>query len=259
MGGLGQIGMIANLKKSFSNLGNIGSSFSSAHGGVNGAWGGAMLAGGGMLAYDGLRRGGGIGMIEDTAGGALIGAKFGGPIGAVIGGAAGALVGGLRWAFGGKNETDRMKDAVQDAYGVHIDDTFAASLAKEAAGMDFRIFVQQDRVHQEIMLYAKMTQSRGGNSSLYNDNIARGVNLTESGGSLYQSATYSNGAAYGYQSTLASMGGFQTLSPNVTAVIQLDGRATTSALGGAAVNATGQSQGRTQLSSNLLSPAMGTI
>lgn len=45
---------------------------------------GAAL-GGGMLAFDGLKRGGIIGLGEDIGGGALIGAKFGGPMGALIG------------------------------------------------------------------------------------------------------------------------------------------------------------------------------
>ena len=45
----------------------------------------AMLAAGAMLVMDGLRRGGNIGVAETTGGGALIGAKFGGPLGAAIG------------------------------------------------------------------------------------------------------------------------------------------------------------------------------
>ena len=50
--------------------------------GIGGMKGGAMLAAGAMLAMDGLRRGGKIGVAETTGGGALIGAKFGGPLGA---------------------------------------------------------------------------------------------------------------------------------------------------------------------------------
>ena len=41
----------------------------------------AALMGGALLAMDGLRRGGKIGVAETTAGGALIGYKFGGPLG----------------------------------------------------------------------------------------------------------------------------------------------------------------------------------
>jgi hypothetical protein len=286
MGGLGQIGGIANLFKGGGGLSGFwsrasGQSYGTAgvdgqpgvdmggtdstgggafSGGVGGIGGAALMAGGTMLALDGWKRGGGMGMLEMTGGGAAIGEKFGGPLGAAIGAGVGALIGGLHWAFG-SNPTEDMKNDVKNAYGVKIDDTFAKSLVAEAGKMDFRVFLQQDKVHQEIMLYAQMTKSSvsGGTSGLYTDNVARGVNLTESGGSLYQSATYSNGGAYGYQSSLQSMGGFQTLTPNVTVVANMDGRATTNFLGGAAVSATGQSQGRTALASNLLSPAMGTI
>lgn len=210
------------------------------------------------LAADGLKRGGGWGMLEDTAGGAMIGSQFGGPMGALIGGAIGLGVGALRWAFGGKSPEQRMKDAVKDAYGVSIDTAYAKSLVQRAGGIDFRVFIQQASIRDEILLYTQMTkQSIGSNLGI--DKVARGVNITESGGSLYQSATYSAGGAFGYQSSLASLGSFQTLTPNVTVVANMDGRATTNFLGGAAVNATSQSQGRTGLASNLLSPAMGTI
>ena len=53
----------------------------------------AALMAGAMLAYDGLRRGGFTGMAETTAGGAMIGFKFGGPLGAAIGAAAGLVAG----------------------------------------------------------------------------------------------------------------------------------------------------------------------
>jgi hypothetical protein len=258
MGGLGQIGLLANLKGSLSKLGGLGGAFSSAHGGVNGAWGGAMLAGGGMLAYDGLRRGGALGMVETAGGGALIGAKFGGPIGALIGGAIGLGAGALRWALGGKSPEDKMKDDVKSAYGLSIDTEYAKSLVQRAGGIDYRVFLQTPAIQQEMQLYRQMTKQAGG-GNLNVDNVARGVNLTESGGSLYQAPTYGAGGAFGYQSTLQSMGGFQTLTPNVTVVANMDGRATTNFLGGAAVNATAQSQGRTGLASNLLSPAMGPI
>ena len=264
LGGVRQLTGLAGMKQSLSGLGNIGiGKGTDAAGNATGGWfndagtggalGGAMLAGGGMLMMDGLRRGGGIGMLEDIGGGAAIGGKFGGVLGAGIGAAAGALVGGLRWLFG-KNPEQEMKNAVKDAYGVKIDSQFAQSLVKEAGGIDFRVFVQQQRVRDEIMLYARMTESKGGNSSLYRDTSAHGVNMTEVGGSLYQSATYFNGGAYGYQSTLASLGSFQTLSPN-TVSIALDGRATTAALGGAVVSTTSQSQGRTGLAANIMSPS----
>jgi hypothetical protein len=47
----------------------------------------AVLMASAMLAFDGLRRGGFTGMAETTAGGVMIGFKFGGPLGAAIGAA----------------------------------------------------------------------------------------------------------------------------------------------------------------------------
>ena len=251
MGGLGQVGMLGNLKGMLGRLGGTGGDFSP---GVYGWKGGAMLAGGAMLGMDGLKRGGGVGMLEDTASGALIGGKFGGPMGALVGGAIGAGVGALRWIFGGKSPEDQMKSDVKSAYGVSIDTNEAKSLAQRAGGMDFRVFLQRQDIRDEIMLYKQMTKG-SGNSSLLNDTAPHGVNLTESGGSLYQSATYFNGGAFGYQSSLPSMGNFQTLTPAVTVVANMNGQATTAFLGGAAVTATGQSQGRMQLGANLGSPS----
>jgi hypothetical protein len=98
-GGFGNWGSTAASYKGWlSNLGNIGfrperwrmdemgnmTKLAGARG-VGGWQGGAMLAGGSILAMDGLRRGGWLGVGETTAGGALIGAKFGGPLGAAIG------------------------------------------------------------------------------------------------------------------------------------------------------------------------------
>ena len=88
--------------------------------GVGGMKGGAMLAAGAMLVMDGLRRGGKIGVAETTGGGALIGAKFGGPLGALIGGIAGFAAGMVRLFIKGAVEKARQK--IKDLYGVDIPD-----------------------------------------------------------------------------------------------------------------------------------------
>jgi hypothetical protein len=264
-GGLGQIGMIANLKKSMSGLGSIGMPKLDASGnpiagtglfgghGVGGWQGGALLAGGAMLGMDGLKRGGGWGMLEDTMGGAAIGGKFGGWMGAAIGAGVGALVGGIRWALGGMSPEDQMKQDVKTSYGVSIDTAYAKSLAQRAGGIDPRVFIQRADIRDEIMLYAQMSK-QGVGTALGRDTMARGVNLQENGGTLYQAATYSNGGAYGYQSTLGSTGSFQTLAPAVNVSFSLNGQATTAALGGAVVATTSQCQGRAALNANLNSP-----
>src|ERR1035437_1468719 len=81
--------------------------------------GGAMMKGGAILAMDGLRRGGKIGVAETTAGGALIGAKFGGPLGALIGGIARFAAGMVRLFIKGAVEKARQK--IKDLYGVVTD------------------------------------------------------------------------------------------------------------------------------------------
>jgi hypothetical protein len=146
-----------------------------------------------------------------------------------------------------------MKDDVKSSYGVSIDTAYAKSLAQRAGGIDPRVFIQRSDIRDEIMLYAQMSKQSIG-TALGMDKIARGVNLQENGGVLQQAAVYSNGGAYGYQSTLGSAGSFQTLSPNVNVSFSLNGQATTAALGGAVVSTTSQSQGRTALNANINSP-----
>ena len=66
--------------------------------------------GGALLAMDGLRRGGKLGLAETTAGGALIGFKYGGPIGAAIGAASRARSPGtIRLFVKGAQEKAREK------------------------------------------------------------------------------------------------------------------------------------------------------
>ena len=63
--------------------------------GIGGAVGGAMTAGGMMLAMDSLNRGGAAGWVEGIGGGAMAGLAQGGPVGMAIGAAAAALAKGL--------------------------------------------------------------------------------------------------------------------------------------------------------------------
>ena len=64
----------------------------------------AVLMGGTLLALDGLRRGGWVGVGETTAGGALIGFKYGGPLGAAIGAGIGFAAGIVRLFVKGAQE-----------------------------------------------------------------------------------------------------------------------------------------------------------
>ena len=252
------VGILANLKQSISgwkdmltNLGNIGykperwkideiggDPYKVADAkGIGGMKGGAMLAAGAMLAMDGLRRGGKLGVAETTGGGALIGAKFGGPLGAAIGGIAGFAAGMVRLFIKGAVEKARQK--IKDLYGVDIPDKAVlqqiVDTAKQSYGGNLDMAIRTQQIRDLIQLYAMST----GQATKGMPATVHPLDLVQKGGSLYQSPGYSNGTA------LPGMGGLPTLdsigggvaSGAGPVVIQLDGPATTSLLRGEAVNA----------------------
>ncbi|MCW5983511.1 MAG: hypothetical protein KIT09_35800, partial [Bryobacteraceae bacterium] len=195
----------------------------------------AALLGGGLLLYEGLRRGGASGLAMSTAGGAMIGFKFGGPIGAAIGAAAGATAGIVRLFIKGADE--KIREEVRAVYGVSIDKQFARELNRQRGKMDIRAFVRSPQVREQIELYAEMTGQRRGMS----DDRPRGVNLVQQGGAVFQDAVWRGNQAFGYASSLPSLGG-QTLermsapSQQQTQItLQLDGPATVDLMEGKAV------------------------
>ncbi len=241
--------------------------------GIGGMKGGALLAAGAMLAMDGLRRGGKLGVAETTAGGAMIGAKFGGPLGAAIGAVAGFAAGMVRLFIKGAVEKARQK--IKDLYGVDIPDKGVlqqiVDTAKQSYGGNLDMAIRTAQIRDLIQLYAMSTgqQTKGMPAQVHP------LDLVQKGGSLYQSPGYSNGAS------LPGMGGLPTLdsigggvAPGAgPVVIQLDGPATTSLLRGEAVNAiasnprvvagaslsaTRSNAGRRELTSLQLSPGLLT-
>jgi hypothetical protein len=277
-------GMWGNYKNGLSSLGNIGmrgkdglpvGMTGSAGSGVGGWQGGALLAGGGVLAMDGLRRGGAVGLAQTTAGAAMIGAKFGGWEGAAIGAVVGAAAGVIRLFMKGAEE--KLIQKVRDRFGVTVDKTFAKTLmeqAKAAGGVDVYLGSQQAR--ELIWLYAESTNQRGKVGMV--DDRARGVNLQQSGGSMYQSGTYVDGAAYGYSSSLASLGSLRSFTPAAQQVVQVtiqaDGESTAAFLEGktvqflgsnarvvqaAANSAMAQSAGRIAAAINMSDPLAMTV
>ncbi len=78
----------------------------------------AALLGGATLALMGLQRGGVAGLAMTTAGGAMIGFKYGGPLGAAIGAGVGAVAGLVRLFVKGAQEKAREK--IKATYGVDI-------------------------------------------------------------------------------------------------------------------------------------------
>jgi len=235
----------------------------------------AALAGGAVLGMMGLQRGGWSGLGMTTAGGAMIGYKFGGPVGAAIGAGVGAAAGFIRMLFKGRDQ--KLIDEVKSLYGITIDKQFARTLAEQSRGQDLRMFLRSPQVREQIEAYAAYTGQRM--ASL--DNTPRGVNLAQSGGVLAQAGTSVGGSLYGYASGLPSFGGLSLKSfgsnpPQqiINVTIQADGQATESFLEGKTVQfvtrngravqqglgrALQASEGRTQSGSVLMDPLAAKV
>lgn len=273
-------GMGASMKGSLASLGNLGrgvryddAGFAyQGTKGVGGWQGGAMLAGGGILAADGVRRGGWMGLAESTAGGALIGAKFGGWMGAAIGAGIGFTVGLVRMMF--KGASDKAREKVKSYYGIDISDKGIlgqiVSTAKASYGGNLDVAVRAREIRDLIELYAMST---GQNIGALN-NRPMGVNLSQMGGSIYQTGSYSNGVGYSYGGAIAPVAGLSRFTTPTAAPIILDSEGTKAfwsdvmatgivqnprAVQAASLSAQSQNYGRTSAAVNLTDPLGATI
>lgn len=231
-------GSAASLKGILSSLGNIGrggavlgpgsSGGALARPGVGGAAGGALLLGGGVLAGLGLQRGGLSGLGMTIAGGALIGAKFGGPLGALIGGGIGALAGTIRLFIKGAEE--KIVQKVKSVYGIDIAKNFARDpllgIIKQSFGGNIDVGIRSPQIRDLIELYAMST---GQNSQGINTTRPIASSFALSGGSFTQQPVFQNGLSMG-------LGQASNAAPAAT-VIQLDPAATEAFLQGQAVQA----------------------
>jgi hypothetical protein len=180
--------------------------------GVNGLAGGVLMAGGMSLAEKGLlgnSRGTWTGVGESTAGGAMIGLKYGGPIGAVIGAAAGfgASVGEM--LAGVESPMNKAKRLVKQKYNITISNQMAtqiASIAQSKYGNNVSIAVASPEVRQLLGLYAAGTGQKMAVSSA----IPQAASFSEQGGKLSQDASYQYGKAYSFESSLPISGGINT-------------------------------------------------
>jgi len=196
----------------------------------------AALMGGALLAMDGLRRGGKIGVAETTAGGALIGYKFGGPLGAAIGGIAGAVAGIVRLFV--KGAADKAKEKIKALYGVDIADKGVlqqiVDMAKSGFGGNLDMAIRSPQIRDLIQLYAMTT----GQKTTGMPGSVTPLSLVETGGSLFQSPQYNNGTPL---PALGGLPGLDRIGAGTPSggglVIQLDGPATTALLQGQAVQA----------------------
>jgi hypothetical protein len=196
----------------------------------------AALMGGALLAMDGLRRGGKIGVAETTAGGALIGYKFGGPLGAAIGGIAGAVAGIVRLFV--KGAADKAKEKIKALYGVDIADKGVlkqiVDMTKSEFGGNIDMAIRSPQIRDLIQLYAMTT----GQKTTGMPGTVTPLSLVETGGSLFQSPQYNNGTPL---PALGGLPGLDRIGAGTPSggglVIQLDGPATTALLQGQAVQA----------------------
>jgi hypothetical protein len=170
-------------------------------------YGGAIAGAGFGLALNGIQRGGALGIAEATGGGAVVGMQFGGPLGAAIGAGVGFLASLGRTLFGGDDDATHASKLIKQRYGVDIpkgSDTIRQilAMAKQNFGGAISVAIYSPQVREIVQLYADST---GQKSGLWADTV-HSASLTETGGNLYQSATYRNGTPYTYASPLPTLG-----------------------------------------------------
>jgi tape measure domain-containing protein len=217
-------GMGAQFKGLLTQLGNLGAGTGHMARGITGMKGGGLLAGGGVLVMDGLRRGGWLGLAETAAGGAMIGAKFGGPLGAVIGAAAGGVAGLFRMLKSSAEE--KIVKKVREMYGIDIERRFAKDhllpIIKNQFGGNVDLGLRSPAVRDLLELYQ---MSRGRDAQGIVTRATASV-FASRGGAFEQLPTFQNGAP-----VLAGGGSVQ----NIT--VQLDAKSSAAFLEGRAVQA----------------------
>jgi tape measure domain-containing protein len=210
-GGLGSLALGgAGLSSLFFNSGSIalGGGAATTAAGIGGIGGGlagiasstAGLLGGGLLALQGIRRGGLLGSALGAGGGALagfaLGAKIGaigGPVGALIGAAVGGGAALIRSLF--KSGTEKAREKIKSIYGVDISARSVldqvVGLAKQSYGGNLDVAVRSKDVQDLVELYALSTgQSARGIAARQQP-----VTLSTSGGVTGILSNYVNGQA----------------------------------------------------------------
>lgn len=191
MAGLGMAVAGLNQKGAMGVVNRAGGAGMAAYG-IAGKQLGLMGSAGVGLAYNGLVQGGWKGLAQTTAGGALIGAQFGGPIGALIGAGVGAAAGGIRMLFKGAGE--KAKKRIKEIYGVDIQSqgviTQIVDIAKSSYGGDLNMALYSPQVRELIQLYA-MTQ---GTTASNMGRTMQPVSWAMSGGQSTMQPIYAGGA-----------------------------------------------------------------
>ena len=167
---------------------------------------------GSMLAMQGLLGSGAgswRGVIEGTAGGAMLGFQAGGPLGAAIGATLGFEIGAFEKLFGVESPENEAKRLVKQLYSINIDAQMAkqiVAIAQQKYAGHVSIAVRDPDVRKMLMLYSEGT----GQKMPLSATTPQSASLAEMGGRLYQQATYVNGTPYTFQSNLPVLGGYAT-------------------------------------------------
>jgi hypothetical protein len=162
-----------------------------------------------LAGLTGDRRGTWGGAMESAAGGALIGDQAGGPLGAAAGASFGFEVAMFEKLFGVESPQNEAKRLVKQIYSINIDNSMArdiVNIAQQKYAGHVSIAVRDPDVRKMLMLYSQAT----GQKFPLSASTPQSVALAESGGRLYQQATYVNGMPYTFQSNLPVLGGYQT-------------------------------------------------
>jgi hypothetical protein len=234
-----------------------------------------------MLGTSGLmgsRAGSWGGIAMGTIGGGLVGAnigmQLGGPAGALLGAGIGTVAGfgiGLGEKLAGIESPEvKAQHDIKTVYGVNIPQNSGTikqvvQIAQSQFGGDIAVAVRSPSVRQLVMLYSEAT----GQKMPLSATTPFGGSLVESGGNLYQQASYQDGQAHMYASSLPTLGGITGSQyptpggPNTaagggtTVNLNINGQPITADFVadqyGAAQNA---SYGRTQQSANMQVPGL---
>ena len=207
-----------------------------------------------------------------AAGGAEIGFQVGGPLGALIGGVAGFGIGLGEKLAGLESPAKKAHDDIKNIYGVDIPQNSGTirqvvSISQSEFGGDVAVAVRSPKVRQLVMLYSEAT----GQKMPLSASRPYAGSLVESGGNLYQQASFQNNAWHTYASDLPTLGGISgtqyptTPGPNTSGgggggtyvSLNINGTPITADfVADQSMAAQNASYGRTQQSANLQVPGL---
>lgn len=174
-------------------------------GGAGGALAGfasspAGMMGGGLLAMYGLKRGGLMGALMSTGGGALAGfgvgasiGAIGGPLGMAIGAGVGAAAGFIRSLF--KSAEDKLREKIRALYAIDVQDKGILRMfldtIRASFGGNIDLGIRSPQIRDLIELYGISTGQKGQGFP----GEMRGLAVTQISGRAYELPSYRHGTA----------------------------------------------------------------